>query len=875
MLFSDIEGSTTLLSRLGVAYADALDVQRSVLRAAWSGCGGVEMGTEGDSFFVVFDSARDALEAAARAQRGLASQRWPEGEQVRVRMGIHTGEPLQHGDGYVGMDVHRAARVAAAAHGGQILLTASTRGLAGSSPPVGTSLTDLGWHRFKDLPEPLRVWQLSGEGLLDSFAAIRSMGTSSSLPVESTPLIGREGDLVALADRLNQGARLVTLTGTGGSGKTRLAIASAADRAETTPDGVFFVPMAEVTAGAEMWAAIASALSLPGEGEARRRVTAQLSDSNVLLILDNLEQIPDAAEVVLDLLTALPRLVLIATSRRVLHVVGEHQHVVEPLALPADDSLAAAQVSDAAQMFCRHASMAGSQFVLTSDNASSVADICRRVDGLPLAIELAAARVRFLSPAAVLAGLASSLDLHAPAAGRPGRQQALRDTIEWSHDLLRPDLQDMLHALGVFAGGADLPAVAAVAPPPVSGDHLDGLIELADASFVNVIEDPDGTPRFALLQVVAEFSEERLAQSGDLDAARTRHAEHFVRLADALTAQLNSGRQAEILAKLDLERDNLRAVLRWTLDSDDGAPPPERAQLGLRLSSSMWDLWAVWRKEDVPESIHWYQRALSVAPKADSPERATALVALSLLLADMGEQQLADDRASAALAIGRRLHDARSTCLALFALAKRDAVEGSDRALPLLQEVERVAGDDALAIAIGWTARIWYETAAGHFDKALEYGRRCVDLAASKGDENSLTWTNLFIAEVLLRKGSTDQALEQLRNCTRAAFRLGNRNMMIEVLALAAMIAAAHGEAVRAAELVGTNWALVRQTGGLILDDEEEKWLLETGLALMRDRLGSAAWNAAVARGERLTVQEALAFDDSAIPRPAGDASDR
>jgi tetratricopeptide (TPR) repeat protein len=525
-------------------------------------------------------------------------------------------------------------------------------------------------------------------------------------------------------------------------------------------------------------------------------------------------------------------------------------------------------------MFCQHAAMANSQFALTAENAPAVAEICRRVDGLPLAIELAAARARFLSPAAVSAGLASALDLRAPAAGRPRRQQALRETIEWSHGLLGPELQRTLHALGVFAGGADMAAITAVVPPPASGDYLEGLIELADVNLVNVTEDSQGTPRFGLLQVVAEFAAERLAESGDLDGARTRHAEHFVALAEALTAELNSGRQAEVLAKLDLERDNLRAVLRWTLDAHDGTSRPERAELGLRLSSTMWDLWAVWRKEDLPESMHWYERALRLAPQRDSRERAIALVASSLLVADMGEQQAAVDQASAALAMGRRLQDARSTCLALFALAKRGAGEGSDAALPLLEEAERVAGDDVLARATGWTARIWYESAAGHFDKALEYGRRCAELAASKGDENTLTWTNLFMAEVLARKGSTDQALDQLGDCARAALRLGNRSMMIELLATAAMIAATRGEATRAAELVGANWAVVRETGGVILADEEEKWFLDTGLAQMRDRLGPVAWDAAVARGERLTAREALAFATSAAPMSVADAVD-
>jgi class 3 adenylate cyclase len=459
MLFSDIEGSTALLSRLGDRYAEALSAQRAILRCAIGGSRGRELGTEGDSFFVVFKVAGDAVRCCVAAQFALASHDWPGGVMVRVRMGLHSGAPARHEDGYVGMDVHRAARIAAAAHGGQVVLSEATRALADSSLPAGVSVDDLGWHRLKDIAEPERIYQLAAAGLEQRFPPLRSLGAQTSLPLPMTPLVGRDRDVEWLGATLRRPAvRLVTLTGTGGVGKTRLALAVASSLGEAFPHGVFFIPLAAARDAEVMWKTLADSLDVVGAQPAADLVTEHLSSRQALVVLDNLEQLDGAAGVVAMLLSAAPGLVILATSRRPLHLQGEHEQPVLPLEVPGEAAVEEVATSAAAQLFAQQAAMVRPGFALTPDNAADVAAICRRLDGLPLAIELAASRVKILAPGALRRRLGQSLSLAAGDAGRPSRQQGLRNTVAWSYDLLTSDLQDDLQRAGVFAGGCDLDA---------------------------------------------------------------------------------------------------------------------------------------------------------------------------------------------------------------------------------------------------------------------------------------------------------------------------------------------------------------------------------------------------------------------------------
>ncbi len=466
MLFSDIEGSTVLVRRLGERYGEALSAQRTLLRAAFRSFGGRELSTEGDSFFVVFSSAIAAVGCCVAGQRALAGHDWPDGATVRVRMGLHSGEPTLHEDNYVGLDVHRAARIAAAAHGGQVVLSDATRHLVESRLADDVSLRDLGWHRLKDIEAPERIYQLVVAGLPDRFPSLKSLGAQSRLPVPMTPLVGRERDLEQVVATLTgPGIRLVTLTGTGGVGKTRLSLAAAAALDQDFPQGVFFIPLAAVRDAEVMWKTIADGLDVAADGPAADAVTGYLRDRRALLVLDNLEQLDGAAGVVAGLLAAAPGLVVLTTSRRPLHLPGERELPVPPLQVPREASVEEVSASGAARLFVQQAGMSRPGFTLTEANSGDIAAICERLDGLPLAIELAASRVRLLAPHALLARLGHSIDLAAPDVGQSSRQQTLRNAIAWSYDLLTPDLAEAFRRAGVFAGGCDLDALAAVAVP--------------------------------------------------------------------------------------------------------------------------------------------------------------------------------------------------------------------------------------------------------------------------------------------------------------------------------------------------------------------------------------------------------------------------
>jgi predicted ATPase/class 3 adenylate cyclase len=538
MLFSDIEGSTALLGRLGDRYGQALSDHRTLLRKAFKAWHGREISTEGDSFFVVFEAAGDAVACALAGQRALAGHDWPGGDPVRVRMGLHSGEPTPHEGNYIGMDVHRAARIAATAHGGQVVLSEAAYELAGPLPD-GVSLADLGFHRLKDIAAPERIYQLAAPGLRADFPPLKSLGTQASLPVPATPLVGRDDDLERLRAAVSRpGVRLVTLTGPGGVGKTRLSLAAAAALDHAFPHGVFFVALAAVRDADVMWKTLAGDLDVDGDGPAA--VIEHLRDRRMLLVLDNLEQLDGAGEVAAALLAAAPGLVVLATSRGPLHVQGEHEFPVPPLEIPRDTDPDAVAGCAAVRLFAQQAGMVRPGFAVTADNAADVAAICRRLDGLPLAIELAAARVRLLAPRALLARLGNRLGLATAEAGRPLRQQTLRNIVAWSYDLLSPGAAEVFRRMSVFAGGCDLDALAAVAGTGNGEpDPLEALAELHDVGLITVTEDADGEPRLGMLETIREYALERLEADDDPDGARRRRAGYYAGVAERARGRID------------------------------------------------------------------------------------------------------------------------------------------------------------------------------------------------------------------------------------------------------------------------------------------------------------------------------------------------
>ena len=507
-LFTDIESSTRLMHEMGDRYPAAQTAHHEMLRAAFQSNEGHELRTEGDSFFCVFASAIDACQAAATAQRSLAAYEWENGQALRVRMGLHTGEAPLVGNEYIGLDVHQAARVAGAAHGGQVVISDTTRGLVEGNLKPGLRLRDLGTHRLKDLAQPERLYQLVIEGLQETFPALRTLdATQNNLPMQMTSFVGR-GAEVAEGKRLMQNTRLLTLTGPGGIGKTRLSLQIAADSAQQFGAGVYFVPLSAVRDPELIASAVAQVLGVPVSGSRTpiESVVEHLHDKTILLVLDNFEQLlPAGAPAATQLLQAGPGVKLLVSSRSVLHVYGEQEFAVEPLGLPdrkAHPGLDALRQYEAVKLFIERAVAVKPDFTATNENAPAIAGICERVDGLPLAIELAAARVKLFSPQALLTRLETSLSaLGSGARDLPGRQQTLRGAIDWSYEMLDVNQKRLLGRFSVFARGASVEQAELVCGPAdeVGGDVLSGLDELADQSLVR--RQPDySEPRLLMLQ---------------------------------------------------------------------------------------------------------------------------------------------------------------------------------------------------------------------------------------------------------------------------------------------------------------------------------------------------------------------------------------
>jgi predicted ATPase/class 3 adenylate cyclase len=606
LLFSDIEGSTRLLRRTGPAYPGLLERHRILLRHAFEQHGGRVLAAEGDEFFVVFESAGDAAAAATDGQRALATNDWPDGNEIRVRMGLHTGEPRLVDGNYVGLDVHHAARVMSAGHGGQVLVSQVTRSLLGP----GVELRDLGVHMLKDLAGPEQLYQLAIEGLPDEFPPLNTLDNRfTNLPTVPNAFVGRERELAETSELLaRDDLRLLTLVGPGGTGKTRLALQLAGNLSERFPGGAAFIQLAHVRDPEIVVPAIAQAFGLrdqPG-ASALETLIEYLRDKELLLVLDNFEQVLAAAPALSTLLAEAPGLKLLATSRAPLHLSGERAYRLPQLAL-----------ADAIELFVERAQAAASDFRLTDENEEAVAEICRRFDGLPLAIELAAPRVRTLTPQALLRRLDQRLPLLTGGAqDTDERQRTLRNTIAWSYDLLLEREQSLFRRLGVFVGGFRLEAAAAVGDSNDALEDLDSLVE--KSLLLRLREDSDGEPRFWMLETIREYAREQLEAAGELESAVRRHGAWFAELAERLDAEAETGDQPASVALLVDDYPNLRAAIERAREDRDG-------ELLLRLATALWPFWST--RGYVAEGRQALEDALELAGRRP----ARALLGLSSL----------------------------------------------------------------------------------------------------------------------------------------------------------------------------------------------------------------------------------------------------
>jgi predicted ATPase len=796
-LFTDVEGSTKLLHERGAAeYAKALAEHRRILREAFGTRGGVEVDTQGDAFFVAFPTAPGAVEAARAITEGLRAG------PIRVRIGIHTGTPHLGDEGYVGEDVHKGARIAAAGHGGQVLLTKETRELA------HVEATDLGEHRLKDFEGPVWIFQLGSA----HFPPLKTI-SNTNLPRPASSFVGREREVGEVLALLQDGARLLTLTGPGGSGKTRLAIEAAAELVPEFKAGVFWVDLAPIRDPRLVTATIAQTLG------AKDGMADHIGARDLLLVLDNFEQVVEAARELAALVEACPNLKLLVTSRELLRVRGEVEYPVLPLAEP-----------QAAELFCARARVAPDDTVL---------ELCRALDNLPLALELAAARASILSPKQILERLSRRLDLLKGRRDADPRHQTLRATIEWSYELLSKDEKALFARLSVFAGGFTLGVAE-----DVGEADLDTLQSLVDKSLLRLTGE-----RFWMLETIRQYSAERLEASGTAAQLRHRHAEYFLALVEEAEPHLRRD-SAEWVDRLEREHDNLRAALDW------GEAAGE-SELILRLVGAASRFWYL--KSHVSEGLRRLESALSAAPQPTAA-RAKALTGAAVMALEIDTTK-ARQRAEDALALHRALGDTWGAAYATLMIGNAIG-EGGEvaKARPFLDESVRLFRElgDELYVMIASVNLAWVTGELG--DPEAERGihnenlRRARSLGNRRIEATSLSQLALFARD----EGRLQDAAAMLREAICIEHDLGALLELAISLGRLASVLALAGSAGKAARLLSSSEALAENLGAGV------PWWArkrnEQTFATVRTQLNEAAAAEALASGRALTVDEAVSF---------------
>ncbi|HEX8982655.1 MAG TPA: helix-turn-helix domain-containing protein [Ktedonobacterales bacterium] len=871
-LFTDIEGSTQLLQRLGDPYADVLASHQRLLREAFAAHGGYEVDTQGDAFFVSFPTAPQAISAAIQATQALAAHPWPSGVTLRVRMGLHSGAPQLVGGQYIGLDVHRAARIAAAGHGGQMLLSAATAELVRHDLPDGVSLRDLGRHRLKDLQQAEQVYQAIAPGLPNEFPMLRALDAHlHNLPVQPSALVGREREVAAVRGLLSRDdVRLVTLTGAGGIGKTRLSLQAAAEVLDAFPDGVWNTRLSRLTDPALLLPTVAQVFDLKALGATPLGdvLRTYLRDKRLLLVLDNFEQIVAAAPEVADLLSACPGVKALVTSRVPLHLRGEHEYTLRPLALPDPahlPSLASLSQYAAVTLFIERAQQSMADFQVTNTTASAVAEICARLDGLPLAIELAAARVKLLPPPALLKRLERSLPLLTGGArDLEERQQTMRATLAWSYELLSPEEQRLFRRLAVFVGGCTLEAAEAVCIAPVGVeslrlDILDGLSRLVDHNLVQTREDEAGEARFGMLYVIREFALEQLEASGEEPKLHQAHAAYCLTLALQAEPHLN-GRQARLwLDRLEREHDNLRAALGWSQGS--GA-----TTLAVHLAASLKEYW-YWRGR-IGEGLTWLLSTLSDSQNGPSTTdvpldemiRVKALSAAGVCALWHANYPLASDLLGSCATLAKTMGNIGVAVEALHRLSLATFFQG-DKALALgimeesIAQARKQADLGVQASALCNQGYLYYHL--GALDRSAASLGESLTLARQAGDLHLQTINLMALGQVVRRQRESSRARSLLREALDLAREVGDPRLIAETVEYLANIAAERGSGTRAARLLGVAAKLREPIGfpQVPVDQAETEALV----APAREAMGEVAWAAAFAAGRALSLEDAIA----------------
>jgi predicted ATPase/class 3 adenylate cyclase len=891
LLFTDIEGSTRAWEAHPAEMQVALERHDKIVRARIEDAGGYVFKTAGDAFCAAFAESTDAISAAVEVQEALAAEPWPEQVPIRVRIGLHSGVCQQRDGDYFGPPLNRVARLLGTAHGGQVVISGATAGLIAGDLAPGLSLLDLGEHRLRDLGEPERIYQVCGAELLCNFPPLRSLDSPElihNLPSQASSFIGRDVELDQLRGVLEE-SRVVTLTGSGGVGKTRLALQLAADALDGSGDGVWFVDLAPLQDPALVAATTAGVLGVheePGRS-AQESLVAALRSRKMLVVFDNCEHVIDEAASLVDTLTGrCPQLAILATSREPLRIPGEHVYRVPSLSAPARDEDDPDIVigSDAVRLFLERAANQQSGVSLDAQNAAVVARLCRRLDGIPLAIELAVARLRSLS----LTDLDRRLDqrlrlLIGGSRTALPRHQTLEALIGWSYDMLSPLEQELLDRLSVFAGGFDLDAADAVVRSRTQSSLgiLDRLAALVDKSLVET--DRTAKLRYRLLESIRQYAAAKLLVRGEDVARGVRgaHRDYYLALAETAAPRLIGHGQREWLDRLERELGNLRTALMCCLEDPDPAP-------GLRLNTALCDFW-LYRGSGI-EAPSAACAALD-RPDAQQPTviRGRTLVAAAELLTSIAlEHHAATARAEEGIGIAEAEADEHSRCKALSALAWISVRRGEDdRVLELTEEgldVARVLGDEHLTAellnvrasspSLTPQERLWMceeclglfrqvgdqiacsrvlgnlaylEMAAGEYPAACRRLHEAIGLLRELDDPRGLTvcMCNLGFSQFL--DGMTDDAEASFDEMLRISRRIGDLGMIAYGQLGLAILTSRNGDPEAAAELHGAADAIHETLGTRV--EGVESTVREADIADLRLRLGDAAFEAAYGLG--------------------------
>jgi predicted ATPase/class 3 adenylate cyclase len=837
-LFTDIEGSTRLLQRLGDSYGELLSTHAQLLREVAAEQGGCEVGTQGDAFFIAFADSRAAIAAAVDAQRSLLSYPWKHDSPVLVRMGLHTGTAAIVDGEYVGLDVHRASRIAGAAHGGQVVISAETYD-AVNGTVEGVAFEDLGEHVLKDIDEPEHIRQVIADGLLNRFPPLRSLQPPSNIPRRAGVLVGRQHELAELrklvCDPLK---RIVTVVGPGGVGKTRLAGAIGLEVLGEFSGGALFVDLTSIGDSSQVVGEIATVVGASVESDRPLfdALVEAIGGRRVLLVLDNFEHVTSAAPAVARLAERCSRLTVVVTSRVVLSLRDETSFPVGPLDLPSGQSRDDVERSAAGALFVERAQSARPDFRLSDANAGVIAEVCELLDGLPLAIELAAARIKLFTPEQLQLRLDNQLRVLTSGPGdAPERHQTMRATIEWSFQLLTPSERAVFRNLAVFSGGATFDAIAQVVAP--DDDATEALTALVNHNLVRQREDEYGDVRFDVLHVIREYIVGQLDASPDNREVRDRHARYYVSFAEAAST---SGRGDSALRR---EHDNLGLALDWLLvagASGDG----EAAELGLRLTNALGTFW--YRHSLLEEGTTLLERALAVAVNADELHRAAALRHLGVHLESRRDVDAARVTFERALDIYRRRGDrsGQAACMNSLGVVARTAGDLTEAEACFVESIalrRQLADVVGAASAMSNLAIVLIDR--GEIARALELLRESVELDRAAGDEWAIAcnWNNLGVAYLL--DGHPELAEQFVTDALRAFVDFGDDDGVAESLEALAGVAAAKDEPLRTLRLARAADA-VRDRAGVppvgIDHRRLERWVTQASAALTDDLVAQA-----------------------------------